>query len=237
MLLHTKLTKAEREAKTRELINAAGLQAEQFNRYPHALSGGQRQRVGIARAIAINPRLIIADEPVSSLHVSIRVQILNLFKDIQAQFALTYIFISHDLSVVKYISERIAVMYLERVVELAPSEKIYDNPLHPYAKLLIAAIPAIGKAPIRNAFIANDEEAAGKNISASSCLFASRCAQRLPVCLGERAGIAKVCRRTFCGVPFGIVTRVTYKGYGVSQTYGRDRARPSTANLFAKDIF
>ncbi|MEI7590368.1 MAG: oligopeptide/dipeptide ABC transporter ATP-binding protein [Deltaproteobacteria bacterium] len=182
LLLHTTLNKGEREAKAEELIDAVGLQKEHLKRYPHALSGGQRQRIGIARAIAVNPHIIVADEPVSSLDVSVRAQILNLFKDIQEKLLLSYIFISHDMSVVRYISDRIAVMYSGRIVEMATVRSIYEKTLHPYTQLLISAIPEIGKAPIRN----NVFDGITNNLvqqDGNGCAFVSRCQYRKHICV------------------------------------------------------
>ena len=131
----------ERQERTIGLFKEVGLDMQHLNRYPHEFSGGQRQRLNIARAIASNPRVVICDEPVSALDVSIQAQVINLFKKLQKHFNLTYIFISHDLSVVKYISDRIAIMYLGRLVELCDSDSIYHNPLHPYTQALLSAIP------------------------------------------------------------------------------------------------
>ncbi|MEM9773902.1 MAG: ATP-binding cassette domain-containing protein [Chloroflexota bacterium] len=138
---HNLLPKNQRQARIKELLEVVGLNPNFINRYPHEFSGGQRQRIGIARALALQPEFIVADEPISALDVSIQAQVVNLMQDLQQQFNLTYLFIAHDLSMIRYICDRVAVMYKGKIVELAETDELYENPMHPYTQVLLSAVP------------------------------------------------------------------------------------------------
>lgn len=173
LIVHN-IEKSKRADRVIELLEVVGLNRYHANRYPHEFSGGQRQRIGIARALAVNPKLIIADEPVSALDVSIQSQILNLLKDLQEQYNLTYVFIAHDLSVVEHISDRVGVMYLGRLVELADRDGLFGGPLHPYTKALLSAVP-IPDPTLRRDRIILKGDIPSLADPPSGCTFHTRC--------------------------------------------------------------
>ena len=181
LLVHGIADAREREERAARLMGVVGLTREQMGRYPHEFSGGQRQRIGVARALALNPKLIVADEPVSALDVSIQAQILNLLKDLQKDFNLTYLFISHDLSVVEHMSDRVAVMYLGKIVELADSHVLYETPLHPYTKVLLSAIPIPDPGRKKERIIPRGDVPSPAN-PPPGCTFHPRCPFRFEPC-------------------------------------------------------
>jgi oligopeptide transport system ATP-binding protein len=192
--IHRRGSGAEIVRHVRELLDVVGLSPDHVNRYPHEFSGGQRQRIGVARALALNPQLIVADEPVSALDVSIQAQVVNLLDDLQDEFQLTYVFIAHDLGVIRHVSDRIAVMYLGVIVEIAPADDLYERPIHPYTEALLSAIPSLEMDD-------EGEQVTGKRIvlegevpspidPPSGCRFHTRCRYATEICRLERPPLA-----------------------------------------------
>ncbi|MEH6941385.1 ABC transporter ATP-binding protein [Bacillus sp. JJ722] len=181
LMIHGVVKGAEKRKRVEELLKLVGLSTDHVNRFPHEFSGGQRQRVGIARALALNPKFIVCDEPISALDVSIQAQVVNLLKNLQKEMGLTYLFVAHDLSMVKYISDRILVMYLGKMMELADSETLCNNPLHPYTQALLSAVP-IPDPTLKRERIILKGDVPSPIFPPSGCVFRTRCPKAMDIC-------------------------------------------------------
>jgi oligopeptide transport system ATP-binding protein len=188
MEVHGLFSGEDKEEKVLEIMEKVGLTQEQMNRYPHEFSGGQRQRIGIARSLAVDPDFIVADEPVSALDVSIQAQILNLMQDLQDEFGFTYLFVTHDLSVIKHICDRVAVMYVGKIVEMAPKKELFDNSLHPYTEALMSAVPVPNPAFKRKEIILKGDVPSTTH-PPPGCRFHTRCMYAKDICSQEEPAL------------------------------------------------
>jgi oligopeptide transport system ATP-binding protein len=199
----------EVRARVQELLELVGLSPEHYNRYPHEFSGGQRQRIGVARALALRPKLVVADEPVSALDVSIQAQVINLLDDLQDELSLTYMFIAHDLGVVRHVSDRIAVMYLGKIVEISPAEELYQRPVHPYTEALLSAVPTIDGEQRERIRLEGDIPSAAD--PPTGCVFHTRCPRKLgAICEDVEPPLADVGggRLMSCHIPLEELRRI-----------------------------
>jgi oligopeptide transport system ATP-binding protein len=190
-IIHKIGTRAERRDRVAGLLQKVGMEADAMPRYPHEFSGGQRQRIGIARALALNPKFIVADEPVSSLDVSIQAQIINLLEDLQEEFNLSLLFIAHDLNMVRHFSDRVAVMYLGKIVELTAADELYARPAHPYTVALMEAIPVADPRKNRKRILLEGDLPSPIDLP-QGCRFYSRCSRRIPECLREDPPLVQI---------------------------------------------
>ncbi|PWS36912.1 oligopeptide ABC transporter ATP-binding protein [Falsiroseomonas bella] len=188
LIVHTALKEEQREQRVREILRAVGLPETHLDLYPHEISGGQQRRVGLARILTLKPSVVILDEPTSGLDVSVQATILNLFLDLQRAFGLTYLFISHDLSVVRLICDRVAVMYLGRIVEIGATQAVFETPRHPYTQSLLAAIPKIGGPRVTDSFALEGEPPSPTNLP-SGCRFRTRCPMAQPLCAEQEPAL------------------------------------------------
>ena len=215
--IHHAASGDERRQRVQELLDMVGLRQEYMLRYPHAFSGGQRQRIGIARALALNPEFLVCDEPVSALDVSIQAQILNLLQDLQDQFHLTYLFVAHDLSVVEHISDRVVVMYVGRIAELAETEELYTHPLHPYTESLLSAVPRPDPRD-RVSRIALSGEVPSASNPPTGCYFHPRCRYAQEICKRETPVLREVTPGHFASCHF--VDQLELKGSQPVKEFG-----------------